>query len=124
MRLHVFRLMLLERYAEELIMAVYRQGRISGSVYTGYQQEAVAAGAAAALGPDDVCALLNREQAAHYARGVPVAAVLAHFLGRATGPTGGRDGNMHFGYPERGGFSLVSLLGGLVPVGVRAPLWV
>jgi len=114
--------MLLQRFAEERIMALYRQGRISGSVYTGYGQEAVAAGAGLALGPDDVVAPLNREQACHYARGVPVAHVFRNFLGKATGPTRGRDGNMHFGVPERGVFPLVSHLGDLVPVVVGAAL--
>jgi len=94
--------MLLQRYAEERIMTLYRQGRIVGSVYTGYMQEAVGAAVGLALGPDDVVAPLNREQACHYARGVPVAHVLRNFLGKATGPTLGRDGNMHFGVPEHG----------------------
>jgi TPP-dependent pyruvate/acetoin dehydrogenase alpha subunit len=121
-QLELLRLMLLQRYAEERIMTLYRQGRIVGSVYTGYMQEAVGAGAGLALGPDDVCAPLNREQACHYARGVPVAHVLRNFLGRSTGPTFGRDGNMHFGVPERGVFPLVSQLGDLCPVVVGAAL--
>jgi pyruvate dehydrogenase E1 component alpha subunit len=114
--------MLLQRRAEERIMTLYRQGRIVGSVYTGYMQEAVGAGAGLALGPDDVVAPLNREQACHYARGVPVAHVLRNFLGKASGPTFGRDGNMHFGVPERGVFPLVSMLGDLCPVVVGAAL--
>jgi TPP-dependent pyruvate/acetoin dehydrogenase alpha subunit len=121
-RFELLRLMLLQRFAEERIMALYRQGRIVGSVYTGYMQEAVGAGAGLALGPDDVVAPLNREQACHYARGVPVAHVLRNFLGKATGPTFGRDGNMHFGVPERGVFPLVSQLGDLCPVVVGAAL--
>ena len=121
-RLELLRLMLLQRYAEERIMALYRQGRIVGSVYTGYLQEAVGAGVGLALGPDDVVAPLNREQACHYARGVPVAHVLRNFLGKATGPTFGRDGNMHFGVPECGVFPLVSMLGDLCPVVVGAAL--
>ena len=40
-RLALFRLVLLQRLAEERVMALYRQGRISGSVYTGRGQEAV-----------------------------------------------------------------------------------
>jgi pyruvate dehydrogenase E1 component alpha subunit len=114
--------MLLQRYAEERIVSLYRQGRIAGSVYTGYMQEAVAAGAGLALGPDDVVCPLNREQACHYARGVTVADVFRNYLGRATGPTSGRDGNMHFGKPDRGVFPLVSHLGDLVPVAVGAAL--
>jgi len=121
-RLRLFHLMLLQRLAEERIMALYRQGRIAGSVYTGYLQEAVAAGAGLALGPEDVVCPLNREQACHYARGVTVADVFRNFLGKGTSPTRGRDGNMHFGVPERGVFPLVSMLGDLVPVTVGAAL--
>ncbi len=101
-------------------MALYRQGRISGSVYTGRGQEAVAAGAGLALGRDDVVCPLNRELACHLARGVPLVDVFRNYLGRATGPTRGRDGNMHFGAPSRGVFPLVSMLGDLVPVTVGA----
>jgi pyruvate dehydrogenase E1 component alpha subunit len=82
----------------------------------------VAAAAGLALGPDDVVAPLNREQACHYARGITVADVFRNFLGRGTGPTRGRDGNMHFGRPEIGVIALVSMLGDLVTVTVGAAL--
>ncbi len=121
-RAALLRLMHLQRFTEERVMTLYRQGRILGSVYTGYMQEAVAAAAGLALGSDDVVAPLNRELGCHYARGVPVAQVLRNFLGKATGPTAGRDGNMHFGVPERGVFPLVSMLGDLCPVVVGAAL--
>ncbi len=121
-RLELYRLMLLQRFAEERIMALYRQGRIPGSVYTGYMQEAVGAGAGLALGPDDVALPLNREQACHYARGLTPTDVFRNFLGKADGPTAGRDGNMHFGFPSRNVFPLVSMLGNLVPVAVGAAL--
>lgn len=122
LRLGLFRCMLLQRLTEERVIALYRQGRIAGSVYTGYMQEAVAAAAGLALGPDDVVAPLNRELACHYARGVTVAHVFRNFLGRATGPSFGRDGNMHFGVPEQGVFPLPSMLGDLAPVVVGAAL--
>jgi TPP-dependent pyruvate/acetoin dehydrogenase alpha subunit len=122
LRRRLLRLMLLQRLVDERVMALYRQGRIVGSVYTGYMQEGVAAAAGLALGPDDVVCPLNREQACHYARGVTVADVFRNFLGKATGPTFGRDGNMHFGVPAKGVFPLVSMLGDLVPVTVGAAL--
>jgi len=121
-RLELLRLVLLQRLFEERTMALYRQGRIAGSVYTGRGQEAVAAAAGLALGPGDVVCPLNRELACHFARGVTVAEVFRNFLGRADGPTLGRDGNMHFGVPARGVFPLVSMLGDLVPVTVGAAL--
>jgi TPP-dependent pyruvate/acetoin dehydrogenase alpha subunit len=122
LRLALFRLVLLQRITEERIISLYLQGRIPGSVYTGRGQEAVAAAAGLALGPDDVVAPVNREMACHLARGVEVAHVLRNYLGRATGPTQGRDGNMHFGSRERNAWPLVSMLGTFVPVTVGAAL--
>ena len=121
-RVRLFHLMLLQRLVEDRVMALYRQGRISGSVYTGRGQEGVAAAAGLALGPRDVVAPLTRELACLYARGVTVADVFRNFLGRGTGPTRGRDGNMHFGKREVDVFPLVSMLGDLVPVAVGAAL--
>jgi pyruvate dehydrogenase E1 component alpha subunit len=121
-RIALFRLVLLQRLFEDRVMALYRQGRVPGSVYTGRGQEAVAAGAGLALGPDDVVAPLNRELACHFARDVTVADAFRNFLGKGTGPTFGRDGNMHFGSPSTGVFPLVSMLGDLVPVIVGAAL--
>ena len=121
-RLGLFHLMLLQRLFEERVLALYRQGRVPGSVYSGRGQEAVAAGAGLALAPADVVAPLNRELACHFARGVTVADAFRNFLGKGTGPTRGRDGNMHFGAPRDGVFPLVSMLGDLVPVVVGAGL--
>ena len=100
-RLALLRLMLLQRLFEERVLALYRQGRVPGSVYSGRGQEAVAAGAGLALAPADVVAPLNRELAWHFARGVTVADAFRNFLGKGDGPTRGRDGNMHFGARAR-----------------------
>ncbi|MFQ5426583.1 MAG: thiamine pyrophosphate-dependent enzyme, partial [Gaiellales bacterium] len=121
-QLALLRLCLLQRSVEERAMALYRQGRIHGSYYDGRGQEAVGAAAGLAMGPDDVVAPLNRELACHLARGVTVTDVFSNFLGRATGPTRGRDGNMHFGMREHDVFPLISMLGVLCPVTVGAAL--
>ncbi len=121
-RVRLFGLVLLQRLVEERIMALYRQGRIYGSVYSGRGQEAVGAAAGLALGPDDAVFPLNRELALHLARGRRVADVFRQFLGKGDGPTRGRDGNMHFGAPEHNVFPLVSMLGDGCPVVVGAAL--
>jgi pyruvate dehydrogenase E1 component alpha subunit len=113
---------LLQRLFEERALTLYRQGRIAGSFYDGRGQEAVAAGAGLALQDGDVVCPLNRELACHFARGVTVADAFRNFLGRGDGPTRGRDGNLHFGAPERGVFPLVSMLGDLASVTVGAAL--
>ena len=121
-QLELLRLGLFQRLTEDRAMLLYRQGRIPGSYYTGRGQEAVGAAAGLCLAADDVVAPLNRELSCHFARGVTVADVFRNFLARATGPTRGRDGNMHFGMPTRGVFPLVSMLGVLCPVSVGAAL--
>ena len=42
--------------------------------------------------------------------------VMTQYMARATSPSGGKDCNLHFGQPERGVISPISMLGALVPV--------
>src|SRR5438270_2894526 len=109
-RVWLLRAMLLMRGLEERAMTLYRQGKVPGSFYDGYGQEAVSAGAAFAMGPEDRLCILHRDLAAHLIRGVPPARVLAQYMGRATGVTGGRDGNVHFGDRQLGCVGMVSML--------------
>jgi pyruvate dehydrogenase E1 component alpha subunit len=122
LRLALYRLTLLQRLFEERALILYRQGRIAGSFYDGRGQEAVAAAAGLALASEDVVCPLNRELAVHFAHGTSAAEAFRNFLGRGDSPTRGRDGNLHFGAPERGVFPLVSMLGDLVCVTVGAAL--
>jgi pyruvate dehydrogenase E1 component alpha subunit len=109
-RVWLLRAMLLMRGIEERAMTLYRQGKVPGSFYDGYGQEAVSAGAAFAMAPEDRLCVLHRDLAAHLIRGVPPARILAQYLGRATGVTGGRDGNVHFGDRHVGCVGMVSML--------------
>src|SRR6195952_1308461 len=109
-RVGLLRAMLLMRGLEERAMSLYRQGKVPGSFYDGFGQEAVSAGAAFAMGPEDRLCLLHRDLAAHAIRGVPPARILAQSLGRVTGVTGGRDGNVHFGDRHLGCVGMVSML--------------
>jgi TPP-dependent pyruvate/acetoin dehydrogenase alpha subunit len=109
-RVGLLRAMLLMRGLEERAMTLYRQGKVPGSFYDGYGQEAVSAGAAFAMGPRDRLCILHRDLAAHLIRGVAPARVLAQYMGRATGITRGRDGNVHFGDRHVGCVGMVSML--------------
>jgi TPP-dependent pyruvate/acetoin dehydrogenase alpha subunit len=62
-RLH--RAMLLMRGIEERAMSLYRQGKVPGSFYDGYGQEAVSAGPAYAMAAEDRLCILHRDLAAH-----------------------------------------------------------
>jgi TPP-dependent pyruvate/acetoin dehydrogenase alpha subunit len=109
-RIWLLRAMLLMRGLEERAMTLYRQGKVPGSFYDGYGQEAVSAGAAFAMGPEDRLCILHRDLAAHLIRGVTPARILAQYMGRASGITRGRDGNVHFGDYKLGCVGMVSML--------------
>jgi pyruvate dehydrogenase E1 component alpha subunit len=95
--LRMFRVMALQRAVEDRMVSMYRQGEMLGSVYTGHWHEAIAVGAAAALRDDDFLCPIHRDLGAHLWRGMEPWQVMASFLGKATAPTGGRDGTLHYG---------------------------
>ena len=109
-RTELLRAMLLMRGIEERAMSLYRQGKVPGSFYDGYGQEAVSAGAAFAMAPEDRLCILHRDLAAHLIRGVQPARIFAQYMGRAAGITAGRDGNVHFGDRTLGCVGMVSML--------------
>src|ERR671932_77126 len=109
-RVGLLRAMLMMRGIEERAMTLYRQGKVPGSFYDGFGQEAVSAGAAWAMGSRDRLCVLHRDLAAHIIRGVPPARIFGQYMGRAGGVTGGRDGNVHFGDHTVGCVGMVSML--------------
>jgi TPP-dependent pyruvate/acetoin dehydrogenase alpha subunit len=109
-RVALLRYMLLMRALEERAMNLYRQGKVPGSFYDGFGQEAVSAGPAFAMAAEDRLCVLHRDLAAHLVRGVEPARVLGQYMGRAGGITAGRDGNVHFGDHTRGCVGMVSML--------------
>ena len=108
--------MLLTRLTEERIVKLFRQGQTLGSVYRSLGQEATACATALALGPDDVIAPLIRNLGAMLVRGATPLEVFLQYLGRATGPSGGREHNNHFGSVARGIIAPTSMLGALIPI--------
>src|SRR3954469_4226390 len=109
-RVGLLRAMLTMRGIEERAMTLYRQGKVPGSFYDGYGQEAVSAGAAWAMAPQDRLCILHRDLAAHIIRGVAPARIFAQYMGREGGVTGGREGNVHFGDRTLGCVGMVSIL--------------
>src|SRR5215212_7077766 len=109
-RVALLRYMLLMRGIEERAMNLYRQGRVPGSFYDGFGQEAVSVGSAFAMAPQDRLCVLHRDLGAHLVRGVEPTRIFAQYMGRAGGVTGGRDGNVHFGDHRVGCVGMVSML--------------
>jgi TPP-dependent pyruvate/acetoin dehydrogenase alpha subunit len=109
-RVGLLRAMLMMRGIEERAMTLYRQGKVPGSFYDGFGQEAVSAGATWAMAARDRLCVLHRDLAAHVIRGVPPARIFAQYMGREGGITRGRDGNVHFGDRTVGCVGMVSML--------------
>jgi len=109
-RVGLLRAMLSMRGIEERAMMLYRQGKVPGSFYDGFGQEAVSAGPAWAMHGHDRLCILHRDLAAHVIRGVTLERIFAQYMGRAGGITGGRDGNVHFGERRVGCVGMVSML--------------
>jgi TPP-dependent pyruvate/acetoin dehydrogenase alpha subunit len=109
-RAGLLRAMLSMRGIEARAMMLYRQGKVPGSFYDGFGQEAVSAGPAWAMHGRDRLCVLHRDLAAHLIRGVPPTRIMAQYMGRAGGVTGGRDGNVHFGERRVGCVGMVSML--------------
>jgi TPP-dependent pyruvate/acetoin dehydrogenase alpha subunit len=109
-RERLLRFMLTMRLAEERALTLYKQGKVPGSFYDGRGQEAISVGAAYALAPEDRACILHRDLGAHLVRGLTVDRYLANYMGRSGGPTGGKDGNMHFGDRRLGCVGMVSML--------------
>jgi len=100
---------------------LFKQGKLVGGLFSQRGHEAISVGAALALGPQDVIAPLHRDLGAYLARGMTAERLMAQFFGRATGPSRGRDVNMHGnGDLALGIIGFVSHLPQALPVAVGA----
>src|SRR6201989_2360405 len=120
--LGVYRNMVLTRGIEERGHILYRQGKIPGSFYTGRGNEAAAVGVATARGKTDAGTPLHRDMGVHVVRGVEPWRIFAQYMGRADGPTKGRDGNVHMADQRLGLLAMVSHLPAMLPVAVGCAL--
>lgn len=112
----IYETMVLTRAVEDRMVAMYRGGDLLGSLYTGHWHEAISVGAASALREDDYIAAIHRDLGAHLWRGMEPWQVMASFMGKATSPTGGRDGTLHYARLDLGFYNLPSHIPANFPV--------
>jgi pyruvate dehydrogenase E1 component alpha subunit/2-oxoisovalerate dehydrogenase E1 component alpha subunit len=115
-RLELYRFMRLNRVVEEKLVNLYRQGKVVGGLYRSLGQEATSIGSAFALAKGDIVGPLIRNLGVVLVMGYSPRDVITQYMARATSPSGGKDCNLHFGRPERGVISPISMLGALIPV--------
>ena len=114
--------MLTARLLESRLHSMYRGGRLPGAVYPGVGQEAAQVGFATALRDDDVLGPTHRDIGMQLTKGVTLEETLLNFYGKASSPTGGRDGNTHLGVLSKGALMVVSPLPDAYPVAAGCAL--
>jgi TPP-dependent pyruvate/acetoin dehydrogenase alpha subunit len=113
----MFYYMVLTRELEDRIeRKLYRQGKIVGGVYVGRGQESIGVGSCILTRQDDVICPSHRDMGAFLIRGMSPQRILAQYMGRRSGYTRGKDGNMHMGDLGLNLVAFVSMLADNVPV--------
>ncbi len=120
--LDLYRMMVRIRRVEERLEELFRSGEVYGSLHLCIGQEATAAGACAALRPDDYLTCTYRGHGAVLAKGVPVSSVIAELCGRETGCCRGRGGSMLLTDLTRGLLFATGIVAAGIPIAVGAAL--
>src|SRR5213596_2445789 len=120
--LGIYRNMLITRGVEERGHILYRQNKIPSSFYTDRDNEASSVSITTTMKPEDVGTPLHRDMGVHISRGVEPWRVFANYMGKADGPTHGRDGNVHMADQQLGMIAMVSHLPAMLPVAVGCAL--
>lgn len=87
-----------------------------GGLYSSLGQEGISVASAFALEKQDVLGPMIRNLGSTLVRGFKPRDIFCQYMARSSGPTGGRDCNLHFGDLNRGVMSCISMLGALIPV--------
>ena len=120
--LTLWRTMLRIRRLEEAVVKLAEDPShpIRGHVHVSIGQEAAAAGACAALRPDDYVFTTHRNHGHVLARGAEPARILAEILGRVDGIIHGRAGGFHIAAPHLGILHTSAIVGGSIPLAAGA----
>lgn len=114
--LDIYYYLRLTRFLEERLVNLYRQSKVLGGLYGSLGQEGESVGSAYALRPGDVVSPLIRNLGSLLVMGAKPVDLFRQYMAKGTGPTGGRDSNVHFADLERGFLGNISHLGDMVPV--------
>ena len=119
-RLDMYRMMQEARLFEKRAQDLFLEGLIKGTSHLALGQEAVAAGFAAALRPDDLVYCTYRGHVHTLLRGAPMGALMAELMGRANGICGGKGGSMHLTDVAHGAMGSYAIVGAHMPIAAGA----
>ena len=108
------------RLFEEAAGRISEAGRMPGFIHLYVGQEAVAAGACAALRDDDQVSSTHRGHGHLVARGGDLSRMMAELMGKATGYCGGKGGSMHVCDLDLNMLGANGIVAGGLPIAVGA----
>ena len=120
--LALFRTVVEIRGFETRVSELYRDGEIPGFVHVSLGQEAVAAGACAALRREDRITSTHRGHGHCLAKGLAPLPMFAELFGKEGGAVGGRGGSMHIADPGLGILGANGIVGAGLPIATGAAL--
>ena len=121
LQLHLYKSMILIRKFEEKIVSLSQTPhRLPGMQILANGQEAVAAGAVAALDPEDVIVSNHRSHGHLLARGADLNSLMAEIMAKADGINGGKAGTLHLTVPEVNALMTSTVVGAGSPLALGA----
>lgn len=104
------------RAFEEKVSELFGKRQLYGLLHLSIGQEAVAAGACAALRQTDPVVSGHRPHGHAVAKGADIESLFAELAGRETGCCRGRGGSMHLAAPKAGFITATGVVGGNIPL--------
>jgi TPP-dependent pyruvate/acetoin dehydrogenase alpha subunit len=101
---------------------LYRLGLIRGYLHPYLGEEAVAAGACAALAPDDYIVSTHRGHGHCICKGADIKLMMAEIMGKATGYCRGRGGSMHISSRRDNNLGANGIVGAGIPIAAGAAM--
>ena len=118
----VYRSMLRIRRFDEGVADLFKEGLVKGTAHSYVGQEAVAAGACAALTKADFVVSHHRGHGHCIAKGASLGRMMAELMGRATGYCGGLGGSMHIADLDLNILGANGIVGAGIGIGTGAAL--
>src|SRR2546428_1285934 len=116
----MYRLIAEIRTFEKRAYDLFLQNLVKGTSHLSLGQEAIAAGFAVAMRPDDYTFCTYRGHAHTLARGAAMTAVMAELLGREAGLMAGKGGSMHLTSVKHGVMGSYAIVGAHLPIAAGA----
>jgi TPP-dependent pyruvate/acetoin dehydrogenase alpha subunit len=120
--LGIYRHVYATRQFELRCIELYRQGLIRGYLHPYLGEEAIAAGACAALRRSDYIVSTHRGHGHCISKGADLKRMMAEIMGRADGYCAGRGGSMHIASREDNNLGANGIVGGGIPIATGAAM--